>query len=382
MNFKRLRVPIILGILIIAALAIIVTDALGLGDGNADPAAFVSLREISIPGGGGLDVHVSDGGFFMATHENISFTDMDGIEIFRQTVNMSHPILIGRGNFAALTEAGGQSLQVFGEGGHLYTIRAEAPISAISLNPQGMSALLKNDGASYTIHVYSAAGLQSRIGGEISNPNMIPVALDISASGQYLAISYLDINEAQMSGVVKFIALDARLERIESVFAMTAKSPNQLIGHVRFFGDNRLLAVSNQRIFLIDPHNRAEVLWEIPLNNRLSAIAHGGGWFAVALGEEILDAENPGRAANTVVAVNLNGQEIFTNQADSPVTHLTISDRAMIIGRNNHFTALESGGAILWQHSGLTNINRMEFFGNDNRALAISPTGVATLSRE
>ena len=363
---------IFLAIAAIAAFIIIIVDTQGLF--SLEPSVFVFAADREVSFGGRGAVFVADNGFFVSTNESVRFFDNRGREIFRHGITMIHPALIGRGNYAAVAEQGGQALVILNQHSHLYTIRTQAPIVSFAVSHQGLAAVIAFDGINYAISVYSPQGLiHSADTGHFSS-TFIPAAIDISNDGRFLAISYLDIGDAQMNSVVQFISLDDG-----GVFAMTAANHERFIGVIRFMDDNRLLTISDRCISLINPYSRAEVLWEIELNNRIASAEFGGNWFAIAYADELLN--HSGRPANTIVVYNLHRQEIFTYSSPRSITSLSSKNGSLILGANHHFTALSPSGDTIWQHIAPNNVTALHFLDDADTALAVSPTNAVILHR-
>ena len=371
---RRFRLVLLI-IFIFAAIAIVAVDRLGLFSGESEAIAFVPAHDVSFGGQG--DVFVTQDGFFVLMRDSMRFFDELGREVFRHAITMNHASLIGRGGFAAIAEQNGQSLLVFGQNGHLYTVHKSAPIISFTVNPQGLSAIITFDGASHAIYVYSPHGLLLPVDTGHTGPMFFPVAMDISADSRYLAISYLDISDAQINSVVQFISLEPYNG---GVFAMDAANHGQFVGLVRFMENNRLLTISDRQISLISPHERVQLLWEIEINNHITAAEFGSDWLALAFGDELLN--HIGRPANTITIYNMSGQEIFSYQSARATTSLSSMDNTLIAGSNNHFFALSPAGNTLWQHSAPSNIAHLHFLSNTDTIIAISPTNAAILRHD
>ena len=376
---------IIAGILVLIAVALIITEATGLTgvvQGFFNPEMyFTEVASINHEPGSNPQVHGASSGFFLATRDSVRFHNNDGTETFRAGHNMLNPVLFGRGDFAAILEEAGRIVNVYNTAGLLYSISADHPITSFSLSSSGFSVLIMYRGNGYNIHVYNNSGRLSFHGPHVDE-NVIPMLTDISHDGRILAISYLDINDAQMNSFINFFFTDISDYLAHDydfgLHAASRENLNQIIGSIGFLENGTLVAVSDTRIFGVNSAN-GTTTWEIPVNNRISRVDFGGNWFAVSYGEGLLN--RLGHAPGTVVGYNTSGSELFSFQATGIADSLNIRGSNAIIGSDGHFTAISRSGQILWEHSLPNVVNNMIILNSTDQVAITSPAETRVLRR-
>jgi len=366
-------------LLVIVAVLLILSEIFGLFSRSDVPMAFVPDGIlINFAPQNFVDIHVANDGFFLANDDGMRFFDMDGLEVFSHNFTMEQPAMIGRGDFAAVAERRGHTLHVYSTSDNIFTIRSESPIISFSLSIQGLVSVVSYNNGTYEISVYESTGRLNHII-PYNDTVTIPIATDISDDGQILAISFLNINDAQMRGAIQFRTIRGNgAEQSGEVFAMSLESHNQVIGAIRFMDGNGLIAISDQRFFLINPDNSAQIVWEIELNNHIFDMNFGNDWFAMGFGDPILNRS--GYPSGTIVAYDLSGDVIFSHENQGRITQLVGRSRDLIVGIHNHFTALNHNGDILWQYSAPTNVNSLHFFRDRSTAISLSTTDATMLS--
>jgi len=202
----------------------------------------------------------------------------------------------------------------------------------------------------------------------------VPMLTAICADSRVLAISYLDINDARINSFVNFAYIDRvftsaqALEdgHMDNIFAAHRDNPDQIIGAMSFMDNGHLVAMSDTRIYGIDP--ASGTAWEMPLNNMINRHYFGSDWFVVAYGENLLN--RVGYAAGTVAAYDAMGRRLFEFAAAGIIDSLVISGNNVVVGVDGHFTALSRNGQVLWQHTQPGSVDLAAIGGTDRIAAA------------
>ncbi|MDR2182952.1 MAG: DUF5711 family protein [Clostridiales bacterium] len=378
-SFKRLCVIL----LVMAAAGLIISEATGNTQALADflnpPMHFVEAAYITHEAGAGAQIFATDGGFFLATRDAMRFHNADGAEVFRHSHAMANPVLFGRGSYAAILEQGGRLFHVYNAQGLLYSIPTDAPIVRFALGMQGFAAIMTDGGRGILdIAVYNNFGTMFYYGGH-ADENIVPLLMDISHDGRVMAISYLDINDAQMNSFISLVSIYGNHAGADGIFAENRHNPGQIIGSMRFLANGSLVALSDTRIFVLN--SVAETIWETPLGNRVTHVEFADNWFAVAYGDAMLN--RPGHPSGTVIARNSFGIELFAHTtAGGAVRNLQAQGGNLVVGCNQgHLTALSNNGQVLWEKRLAGNVRDVGMLGDSNSLAALSPGQTSVLRR-
>ena len=377
-NKKRRKVStklVVLGLFALIVAALIFTEATGRtgaiqGFLNSD-MHFIEAASISYEAGSLPQLHGTGSGFFLATRNSMRFFNTDGAELFRESHSLSTPILFGRGEYAAIAEHLGNSFSVFNTSGLAYTIATPGPIISFALSSSGFASVITSSGNNFEINAYNNLG-EHLFGGLHADQNIIPMLTQICHDGRVMAISYLDINDARINSFVNF-ALINQSESLaqgldDGIFAANTSNPGQIIGAMSFMDNGHLVAISDTRLFIMDPTGGTS--FEKTLDNAINKHYFGNNWFVVSYGENL-----PGRQGlppGTIAAYDSHGNQIFAIESETNLDTLTIDGNYALLGTNGRFTALSHSGETLWQHNQPAAFDAA-ILGNSNKIAAASP---------
>jgi hypothetical protein len=271
----------------------------------------------------------------------------------------------------------------------MYSALTEGSIARFAQGADGSCAVIINTNAGYGIIFYDKNGNSSTLE-PLSDQNILPVAMAISPIGGFIALSYTDIGGARLNSAIAFISTTGGAA-MGSTIAKNIINPEQIIGGLQFMGASILLAISDTRIFALDTVS-ANTLWELPLNNRITATAFTNDLFAIAYGEPLLNrpvARQAGAQSNqsniesgTISIYNTKGEQVLSLHKETPKSislgfnHIIIEDRHgfSIFNKDDPETTREI------QIPG--NIMFLEFLGSQNRVLSLSPHAAIILETE
>jgi len=382
---KRWITPKRVGItlLLAAAIGLIVSEATGTTHALADllnpTMSFSEIAYITHEAGTGAQIHATNGGFFLATRDAMRFYNADGAEIFRHPHVMGQPVLFGRGEYAAILEQGGRIFHVFNADGLLYTITTDAAIVRFALGAQGFAAVMMDARAGrHSLEVYNNFGVMFYEGLSAS-PNILAMLMDISYDGSVLAISYLDINDAEMNSFISLVSIDGSHIGAEDIFAQHRDSPGQIIGYMRFLADGSLVVMTDARLFVLN--TAATVVWETMLDNRVTHIKTAESWFAVAYGDAMLNRD--GHMPGTVIGRNAFGVELFRYTAPGRMVRvLQAMGSDVLIGcSDGRLAAISGAGQLLWERPLGSSVRGAGIMGNHNSLVEVSAMRTSVLRR-
>lgn len=368
-----------------AAAGLIITEAMGLThvlQGLLNPEmGFVEAAAITYEVAGTPQAHGTDSGFFLLIGNGIRFHNTEGVEVFRDYHAMINPMLFGRGNFAAVAERGGGTVNIYNTSGLVNRVATGGPITSLTLAQTGFFAVITYEGDSFYIQVFDNFGQRDFYGPHVC-AGIMPMLTDISRDGRILAISYLDKNDARLNSFVNFVFLNRAdyfaHDYVDGIFASNRNNPDQIIGALRFMANGNLVAASDTRIFAIEPSSGVTI-WEIPLGNHVSHFYVGDDWLAVAYGDAMLNRQ--GRPAHTIAAYNQLGEELFALPSGGRVDSLSMQGSSLIFGVDGRFTALTRQGQLLWEHSLPGNVSGFAMLGSHERIAAVWPAQTKVLHR-
>ena len=308
-------------------------------------------------------------GFFLASRDGVRFVGSDGLEKMSDTFNMSAPRLIGKAGVIGVAEENGATLYVYNASGRMYAAQTENPIVSFSVAPNGYSVVITRKGEDYNVIVYTDMGKIS-FNWIYVEPNVYPLAAEVSNDGRILAISYLNTNGGEMNSRIEFVYINkteaADYVQTDSVYAADNANPDRLVGVLRFMEGNKLLALSDKGIVCYDADNKARRSWSMELGNVLDAYCFAEpGWFALAYGER--DPNLPGEEPGLCRFYDLSGTVLGDYRAPAGATALFAGYNSVLIGSGRQFTALSNNGNFLWSYDATMDVSQALFMENTNK---------------
>ena len=319
--------------------------------------------------------------YFFATRSGIRYTSSGGEtrNCWQDSFSLTRPQMVTYGDIVAVSEDDqGRIIHVYNTDGRMYYVTFNNPVRYFSVNGQGdLSVITQSDGI-YSIYMIDRRDPTQRrfiFRYHLSdNPMRFPVAVELSEDGSYIAIAYLNLYRHLVTEI-EFHFTDGRgLFGTESLFAWTSLPQDEMILTMRFMAGNRLLLVTDSQITLQGVADSGiEEVWAEPLYNRLDQLAFcGNSRFAFVSGAP---TSPDGRDADPVGTVNIFDLNGLTGRfyLGRRATHLSMGHNAVIVGADRYFVAVNSRGAMLWQHTVFHDVRDMIFLDNTDTVLIAGP---------
>ena len=322
-------------------------------------------------------------GFFLATRDDIRFVTPDGKETRLGTYNLTAPELVGKGDVVGVASNGGTTLHIFKPQGALYTVTTENPISFFSVTENAYAVVIARNGENYDIIVYNNKGKDISYT-LYAEPNISPIAADVSSDGRILAVSYLDRNGGEINTKVTFSytnkAEAADFTAENGVFAAVTPDPDTIIGILRFMKGNTLIALSDRNLMCYEVGDKAVLKWSIDLGNKLSAICLSeSDWFALAYGAR--NPNIPGEEPGVCRFYDLNGSALGEYRVTGQISQLTLGAGAALVTGDRRLTAISQNGNLLWTYDAPSDTLQAAFFENTNQIVLVGSAQTQILRR-
>jgi len=143
------------------------------------------------------------------------------------------------------------------------------------------------------------------------------------------------------------------------------------------------LIFSDERIvcFRLGTQTMCDELWQIPLHNKIDALAfYGGSRFAFAAGEPFLNDENA-LEAGLLQIYSVSGEKTGEYALARRATHLSMGWDAALVGADRNFFAISASGNRLWEYVSLQDTSQFIFLDNTDTVLMAGATSASVLKR-
>lgn len=216
--------------------------------------------------------------------DGASYIDAKGKDVWIQSYQMHTPIVAVNGDYAAIADQQGNTIQIFNKDGVLGTATTEMPIIKITISAKGMVAAILQSSTASNIYYYTKEGTRLKLGitsylnGEIGQP------LDISLSpdGSLLMGSYIYIKGGQLKNRVAFYNFSEVGKNVSTrmVGGFHEMYDNSMIPRVCYLDSTYSIAFADNSISFYSSLDvmSPELLKQVPVEEEIKTIFYGGNY--------------------------------------------------------------------------------------------------------
>ena len=322
--------------------------------------------------------------FYIVTRDGVRYISAENSTTrWHHSLSLTRPLMATRGDRIAVTEEyRGRTIYVFDPNGLYFSVTMAHPVHVFSINPAGFLAVVVQLDGGYAVYVFTQQSTQ-RPGGRayiyrrpVLASQVVPVAVEVSEDGRYIALAMLDISHRLHTWIdLGFVNERDAQGTTDGTFA-SRQLEDQILLAMRFMEGNRLLVVTDTQVvcFARGPGHQVLQDWQHPLHNRLDHIAFDGdNRFVLALGERVLNAADP-QPPGTVLMYDISGRRTGSYAMGRRVTHLTAGHGMVIVGAGRSFHAVCEGGVRQWEYIALHDTRDILFLESTSSVLVAGLT--------
>lgn len=225
-------------IIYIGILLFIVVGIVGLVRMNLGYSTFEVTDIIDKNDDVSVNYQVIGDGLIRYSKDGASYSDKDGSVLWNQTFEMSNARVAACGNYMAIGDIGSNQIRIFNQAGQIAVINALYPLSAIEIASQGVVAAVLSDSEQHYINLYDATGADLvRIRATMTQSGY-PVDIALSEDGTKLAVSYLMINDGDVTTQIVFYKF-GDLEKTDYIAG--TYNYNEIFPKIQFINNNTLV---------------------------------------------------------------------------------------------------------------------------------------------
>lgn len=213
--------------------------------------------------------------------DGASYIDAKGKDVWIQSYQMRSPIIAVNGDYAAIADQQGNSIQIFNKEGVVGTATTEMPITKITISSKGLvAAILQSSTASY-IYYYRKEGTRLRLGitsylnGEIGHP----LDISLSSDGSLLIGSYIYLKGGELKNRVAFYNFSEVGKNVSTrmVGGFHEMYDNSMIPRVCYLDETHSVAFADSSISFYSSLDvmSPELLKQIPVEEEIKTIFYG-----------------------------------------------------------------------------------------------------------
>lgn len=226
------------------------------------------------------------GNILKYNNDGAFYTDTSNELIWNQTYEMNNPIVVMSEKYAAIGDEKGTLVYIFDRNGLCGKIETTKPIIRVKIAEQGTVALLlEENGVSY-LKLCDKTG-KTLAEGELHVENSgYPMDIALSKDGKQFAVSMLNVSDGTMKSNIAFYSFESADEKKIDHVVGTKKYSDIIIPQIEFLGNDKLIAVSNQKLMILEVSEKPQEKKVIKYSSRLRTFFYNGKYIGMILDNE------------------------------------------------------------------------------------------------
>ena len=213
------------------------------------------------------------------SHDGAFYTDYDGDLIWNYTYEMSNPCIDICENYILIYDKKGTQMAILTNTGFKQSIQATLPIVDANISGRGTVAVLMQEGDTGYLQMCSDDGSVLASGELHMENNGYPMAIALSASGENLAVSQLDISNHDIKTNIVFYNFGkGGQEKMDNIIN-TYSFSGQIFPEITYLSNGKLVAFGSREVVLFQNNSKASMDKEIFVDGQIRSIFFDDAYF-------------------------------------------------------------------------------------------------------
>ena len=299
--------------------------------------------------------------------------DKDGNLLWNGSYEMNKPVADICGDYVAIADEGGKSVQIFDKKGSAGTITTIYDIIKVEVASQGVTAVLMEDDKSNYIALYDVDGTDLADIQTNMAEDGYPVDITLSNDGKKLITDYLSMNGGELTGVTTFYNFGEVgqnwTDRIMGSYLF-----DNIVSPRVVFNNNDAACVFKDNGFLIFKYSEEpKLVKEETFEGEIKSILYNKSYVGVVLGG--------GEAGNReLILYDLAGNQVLDKKIDYNYNNIYMTDEEIIMHDNTSCMIMKPNGSVKFSHTFDTNISTLYPINHLDRYFLISGSQISQIS--
>lgn len=310
--------------LIMIAVVLVVGVALYLYVNMRTHSAVSITDTISVTAAANSDYEEFAGGVLKYSKDGISYLNLDGEEQWNLPYQIKTPFVEVNGVSAAVACKGGNDIMIFQKEGLKGEIKTTLPIEKLTISEQGIvGVILKNDLAPKVV-CYDAAG-NILVEHNISLSGMgYPMDISLSADGEVLQVSYLNVYEGKMLSKVAYYSFGKAGEQVKDHQIAYKEFANTIIASGFYMDDKTSVVIGDNCMTIFKGLDQVNEVATLVFDKEIQSVGHSDQYIALVF-------ENSGETGYELRMYNKSGKLVTTESFAGDYRNIKISGKQIIM---------------------------------------------------
>lgn len=261
--------------------------------------------------------------------DGMSCTDMRGKLVWNLTYEMQNPIVRKCGKTMAVGDYNGRNIYIASSTENLGKIETTLPIRDFAVSESGIVAAVLDDANVTAIYIYDRSGEQLAYFKTTMSKSGYPIAIDISADGTLVAVSYINADNGKISSSIGFYNFSPVGQNYTDNLVSAYGYSQAVVPYIKFMNNDTVAAVADNRLMFYQGRQKPENISDIMLTEEILSVFNSDSHIGLVFydtGEE---------AAYRLEIYNTKAQKELELGFDMEYTDISFSSTGIIIS-NDH----------------------------------------------
>ena len=213
--------------------------------------------------------------FLSYSPDGIHCTNAKGMDVWSFPYTMQSPMVEVNGECAAVADRNGRAIYIFDKNGLTGEISVNSPVQRICLSAGGVVAAVLDDVTTTPIYLFYKDGTQISYFRTTMSRSGYPLAIGISENGRLVGVSYLYVDNGQMTSKVAFYNFGDVGRNETDNLVSGYDYQGRLVPYISFIDNETAFAVSNDGLMLYEGAQRPTNIATVSLHDEVRAVYHG-----------------------------------------------------------------------------------------------------------
>lgn len=332
---KQIRLYAILAIIILAAVSCIICY---LYIKTKEYKSYTKLTSVDSNASSGSTLASFNGSIMSYGKDGAEAMDASGKLLWNQTFDMQYPLMSKCDDTVAFADYGGSTIYIQTAGGTATTVTTNMPIRKISVSSGGYVVAVLEDINVTWIYMYDFNGKEISYFRTTMEKSGYPVDVDISPSGELVAVSYYYLDVEDIRSSVAFYNFGGVGQNNIDNYVSGYNFKDDFIPLVRFVNNESAFSISAEQLnFYKDAHKPVSEQG-IFLQDEVLSVFYGDNAVALILRNSSIENQYRMEVYDTV------GKLLFYKEFDFDYTEVAFGGNQVVLyGDTNIYVATLDG---------------------------------------
>lgn len=263
------------------------------------------------------------GSVIIYSEDGVSCINEKGTALWNMTFEMKNPILKKSAGYVAVADNGGHIVYVVDSSSKVYEIDTKMPVRDVSISEKGLIAAVVEDKNNSWVYVYDLSGnLLVEVKATMTKTGY---PMDVSLSGEVMAVSYLYVDSDNMKSSVIFYNFGGIGATMTDRIVSAYEYADSVVPVVEFLDSENIFAVGDNRMMFYTGSKKPVDVADIILSEKIVGVYYGENKVGLVF------YDDSGEHKYKLALYNKNGTKIMEYRYDIDYKDILISGSQVLI---------------------------------------------------